>query len=44
MAEKKLPHNHNEKLEEMYEHMMKIAEVQKQKAAEERKRKREAVA
>ena len=30
--------------EEMYEHMMKIAEVQKQKAAEERRRRREAIA
>lgn len=26
MAEKKLPHNHNEKLEEMYEHMPKLSE------------------
>ena len=30
--------------EEMYEHMMKIAAMQKQKAAEERRRKREAIA
>ena len=30
--------------EEMYEHMMKIAEVQKQRAAEERRRRREAIA